>query len=185
MSLTQVMPIVMGLLVGVYVVQLSLRSSETLSRNWLLPACVASGFLLWTLAAVIHEGPAGFWSLHTRSLWGTRSGSTSCSPSPSLWRSWFHGRDRSACARRPGLCLCWRQGLSACSRCVLGLSSLKPVRSLPVTSTRARRKGFRAAEIRPAISSGMLLPRLRCGGPTVSLVRASACLATRPIGDAL
>ena len=72
MSLTQVMPIVMGLLVGVYVVQLSLRSSETLSRNWLLPACVASGFLLWTLAAVIHEGPTGFWSLHTRGLWGNQ-----------------------------------------------------------------------------------------------------------------
>lgn len=72
MSLTQVMPIVMGLLVGVYVIQLLLRSSQTLSRNWLLPACVASGFLLWSVAAVILEGPTGFWSLHTRNLWGNQ-----------------------------------------------------------------------------------------------------------------
>lgn len=39
---------------------------------WLLPAALAVLFFLGSLAAVWKEGPLGFWTEHTRNLWGTQ-----------------------------------------------------------------------------------------------------------------
>ena len=42
-----------------------------LRRNaWMLPAGLAVAFLAWSLAAIVLEGPLGFWTEHTRNLWG-------------------------------------------------------------------------------------------------------------------
>lgn len=39
---------------------------------WLAPAVLGAAFLAWSLAAVIVEGPTGFWTEHTRNLWGNQ-----------------------------------------------------------------------------------------------------------------
>lgn len=39
---------------------------------WLLPALISVVFLAWTVMAVIVEGPLGFWTEHSRNLWGNQ-----------------------------------------------------------------------------------------------------------------
>lgn len=39
---------------------------------WLVPAAASLGFSLFTLVAVVAEGPLGFWPEHERNLWGTQ-----------------------------------------------------------------------------------------------------------------
>jgi len=39
---------------------------------WRLPAALSAGFLVWTLYAVVTEGPLGFWAEHTRNGWGVQ-----------------------------------------------------------------------------------------------------------------
>lgn len=73
MRLVDIMPIIMGLLVAAYVIRLALAPGERRTGGgWLLPACAAAGFLLWSLVAAVREGATGFWSEHTRNLWGNQ-----------------------------------------------------------------------------------------------------------------
>lgn len=39
---------------------------------WMAPAALSALFFLWSLAAVVVEGPLGFWTEHTRNLWGVQ-----------------------------------------------------------------------------------------------------------------
>ncbi|MEM7300784.1 MAG: DUF2834 domain-containing protein [Pseudomonadota bacterium] len=41
-------------------------------RVWMVPATVSVLFLAWSLWAVIAEGPLGFWTEHSRNLWGNQ-----------------------------------------------------------------------------------------------------------------
>jgi len=38
--------------------------------GWFVPAVAAVPMVAWTILAIAPEGPGGFWSLHTGSLWG-------------------------------------------------------------------------------------------------------------------
>jgi hypothetical protein len=40
--------------------------------RWILPAAVSVLFLIWSVAAIIIEGPLGFWPVHASSLWGNQ-----------------------------------------------------------------------------------------------------------------
>lgn len=40
--------------------------------RWMLPAAVSLGFLLFSLYTISVEGPTGFWTEHTRNLWGNQ-----------------------------------------------------------------------------------------------------------------
>lgn len=40
--------------------------------SWRLPALAGTAFLVWSLIAIVREGPFGFWTEHTDSLWGVQ-----------------------------------------------------------------------------------------------------------------
>lgn len=48
------------------------RSSTRQENSWLLPAALSLAFLLFSLQAIISEGTLGFWTEHTRNLWGNQ-----------------------------------------------------------------------------------------------------------------
>ena len=71
MELVQILPIVAAALwAGIAIGVMSGNSSK--KSVWLLPAGLCVLFFAWSLAAVIHEGPLGFWPEHTRHLWGNQ-----------------------------------------------------------------------------------------------------------------
>jgi hypothetical protein len=39
---------------------------------WLLPAAGSVAFFVFSASAVVNEGPVGFWTEHTESLWGNQ-----------------------------------------------------------------------------------------------------------------
>ncbi len=41
-------------------------------KSWMFPAAAALLFFLFSLNAVSAEGPLGFWTEHTRNLWGNQ-----------------------------------------------------------------------------------------------------------------
>jgi len=50
---------------------LALRPGH-LRGGWRLPALAAALFGAYSMFAVLHEGPTGFWPEHTRNLWGVQ-----------------------------------------------------------------------------------------------------------------
>ena len=40
--------------------------------SWLVPAAISLAFLVFSLQSVYLEGPVGFWTEHTRNLWGNQ-----------------------------------------------------------------------------------------------------------------
>lgn len=72
MSLTEIMPIVVGVVVAAYIIRLSWGTAGQWPASWLLPAVAGLVFALWTGAAAFSEGPLGFWPEHTRNLWGNQ-----------------------------------------------------------------------------------------------------------------
>jgi hypothetical protein len=50
-----------------------IRPGRLFGRHvWVVPAALSVLFLGFSLAAVLAEGPVGFWGEHTRSLWGNQ-----------------------------------------------------------------------------------------------------------------
>ena len=76
MEVTQLMPIVAGAGLAVYMLlQSTLRASGEGSGkflSWFFPLCLAIAFLLWSVMAGLAEGPFGFWPEHVRNLWGNQ-----------------------------------------------------------------------------------------------------------------
>lgn len=48
------------------------REPSHAKGRWLFPAALSFVFLLFSLQAVLVEGPLGFWAEHTRNLWGNQ-----------------------------------------------------------------------------------------------------------------
>ncbi len=48
------------------------RDDATQNAGWLFPAGLSVAFLAWSISAVLIEGPFGFWTEHTRNLWGNQ-----------------------------------------------------------------------------------------------------------------
>lgn len=72
MPLTTVIPVVAGLAT---VVALPAIAALDLSRwrgAWTVPAAALLPFLALSVAAVVAEGPFGFWTEHVRTLWGNQ-----------------------------------------------------------------------------------------------------------------
>ena len=47
-------------------------NSARLKNGWLLPAALSLAFLLFSFQAIVSEGLLGFWTEHTRNLWGNQ-----------------------------------------------------------------------------------------------------------------
>lgn len=74
MTLVQLLPWVSGLAFAAALVALALRdpAAPPIRGIWRLPALLCLLFLLWSLATVAMEGPFGFWTEHTRNMWGNQ-----------------------------------------------------------------------------------------------------------------
>lgn len=40
--------------------------------SWMFPAALSALFLAYSAIAILNEGPLGFWTEHTRNLWGNQ-----------------------------------------------------------------------------------------------------------------
>jgi hypothetical protein len=48
------------------------RSVDSRACSWLFPAALSALFLAYSLWAIFVEGPTGFWTEHTRNMWGNQ-----------------------------------------------------------------------------------------------------------------
>lgn len=55
---------------AVVVATVTLRQRPT--SDWRVPTVLATAFGLFSVATVVMEGPLGFWTEHTRNLWGNQ-----------------------------------------------------------------------------------------------------------------
>ncbi len=72
MSQIELFPVIGGLMAALGVLYLVTLDRPKSTRLWLLPGILSLLFLLVSLQAVLREGPMGFWTEHTRNLWGNQ-----------------------------------------------------------------------------------------------------------------
>ncbi|WP_409433340.1 hypothetical protein ACJ3XI_02225 [Litorimonas sp. RW-G-Af-16] len=73
MTPVQIAPFVAaGLFILVTLIMVFKPSAFPKKGLWRLPALFAFAFLAWSVFAVLQEGPLGFWTEHTRNLWGNQ-----------------------------------------------------------------------------------------------------------------
>lgn len=73
MTMVDVLPWIAGGVVALGAAIYAMRRERKLSQNaWVVAATVSVLFCVWTVYAVIVEGPTGFWPEHTRNLWGNQ-----------------------------------------------------------------------------------------------------------------
>ena len=72
MTLTEILPALAGLAFVIYLVRFAAAYDHSASSNWMLPAVLSLIFLAFSVAAVATEGLFGFWTEHTRTLWGNQ-----------------------------------------------------------------------------------------------------------------
>lgn len=72
MSLVEVLPWAAALGLVLTLVVLTRSSAPPSPDAWKLPAALSLAFLAWSLAAIVVEGPTGFWPEHTRNMWGNQ-----------------------------------------------------------------------------------------------------------------
>lgn len=72
MTMVQVLPWIAAAGMVAAMVLLAGRTAPASPGAWQMPAGLAALFLLWSLAAVVVEGPLGFWAEHTRNRWGNQ-----------------------------------------------------------------------------------------------------------------
>lgn len=72
MELTAVLPLVAGVLFVAFLAISALASGWRWKHGWLFPAGLSAAFLVFSVAAVVLEGPLGFWDVHAKSFWGNQ-----------------------------------------------------------------------------------------------------------------
>lgn len=72
MTFTTVLPSLA--LAGFVVAALAIatRARPANGKTWLIPASLSLAYLLFSLVAVVSEGPLGFWDVHSQTLWGNQ-----------------------------------------------------------------------------------------------------------------
>lgn len=72
MRLVEIVPLLAGVLAAAFVAWRALAQGPPPPAAWRWPAGAAALLALWSLGAVLLEGPLGFWPEHTRNLWGNQ-----------------------------------------------------------------------------------------------------------------
>lgn len=70
--MTQIVPLVAAIAFVAFALAVAMGVRLPRSQAWTLPAALAVGFLSFSMAPVLREGPLGFWLEHTRNLWGVQ-----------------------------------------------------------------------------------------------------------------
>ncbi len=72
MTLTSLLPVIAASLFLLFALYVAAKGGAPMKNIWLLPAALSLLFLLFSVQAVITEGMLGFWTEHTRNLWGNQ-----------------------------------------------------------------------------------------------------------------
>ncbi len=72
MTLADIAPHLAGLGFIAFVLIYAFSPPTPGAKVWMFPAALSTGFFAWTLYAVLAEGPLGFWTEHSRNLWGNQ-----------------------------------------------------------------------------------------------------------------
>jgi len=71
MTIFQILPIIAGCLAVLFVLYNVFKYGE-MKNSWVVPALFSLLFLAFSIASIISEGPLGFWTEHTRNMWGNQ-----------------------------------------------------------------------------------------------------------------
>lgn len=72
MILTSILPWVAGTLLVIFMAYSIYSDGTKMKNSWIFPACLSLFFFVFSVIAVISEGQLGFWTEHTRNLWGNQ-----------------------------------------------------------------------------------------------------------------
>jgi len=72
MTLTSLLPAIAAVVFVLFLVSVLYSDGVSRKSSWLFPAALSFAFLLFSLQAIIAEGALGFWTEHTRTLWGNQ-----------------------------------------------------------------------------------------------------------------
>lgn len=72
MTTPELLPWLAGGGFAAFAITVMFRRGHTAPQAWLFPTGLAALFLVFSLGAVITEGPTGFWTEHTRNMWGNQ-----------------------------------------------------------------------------------------------------------------
>ncbi|MGF1567514.1 MAG: hypothetical protein ACFCVD_05515 [Nodosilinea sp.] len=72
MTIPAFIPAIAAVLFVLFLLYASLKGEFRWKHMWVLPAVLSLLFLLLSLWAVVTEGAFGFWTEHTRNLWGNQ-----------------------------------------------------------------------------------------------------------------
>jgi hypothetical protein len=72
MTATSLIPVAAAIAFLSFTVYVVIGDGAHTKNRWLLPAAASLCFLLFSLHAITAEGMLGFWTEHTRNLWGNQ-----------------------------------------------------------------------------------------------------------------
>jgi len=72
MIATSILPVIAAVLFLTFALYIAFGDNLPITRIWLVPATLSFLFLVFSLYAVLVEGPFGFWPEHTRNFWGNQ-----------------------------------------------------------------------------------------------------------------
>ncbi len=72
MNYTSILPWVAGTILVLFMAYSIYSDGTKIKNSWIFPACLSLLFLVFSIITVISEGQLGFWTEHTRNLWGNQ-----------------------------------------------------------------------------------------------------------------
>lgn len=72
MTATSLIPLIAGTLFLLFGLTVSIKEKIQTRKLWIWPLILSLLFLVLSVLAVVTEGPLGFWTEHTRNLWGNQ-----------------------------------------------------------------------------------------------------------------
>jgi hypothetical protein len=72
MTVTSLLPAIAGALLVLFALYVTFKDDTPAKKLWLLPATLSLLFALFSLRAITTESLFGFWTEHTRNLWGNQ-----------------------------------------------------------------------------------------------------------------
>lgn len=72
MILTTILPFAAGVLLILFIFVTAYSDGKRIKKSWLFPAFLSFLFFIFSLSAIFTEGFLGFWTEHTRNLWGNQ-----------------------------------------------------------------------------------------------------------------
>jgi len=72
MTLLTLLPLLAFIPVVIFVLGALSKGGAVSKNTWIFPALFCAAFTAWSMAAIMREGPTGFWPVHTQSLWGNQ-----------------------------------------------------------------------------------------------------------------